>query len=367
MRSKHMGKPVYQELELLEGREVGGKRPSWLITLRGYNSVEKASDLVGSTLLVSERPTLNDDEYYIPDPVGMAVILQRTGEEVPVVDQQRRLVEIDPPAGLLELKSPPTNESKRQKAKLKKDGKEKRKLPERLSGLKKKMLDYWADAHSGGTVDWDRISAAGLGRKEMSSLQSHLPTFLGGGTRLYVKGAIDLGLAGRKSLFQLQAERLLIVQELSRMVTNVTTKPCIPWIVMTIDATDTSTRAYFEDNEFWGLDRSQVALLEVVGEEEFAPVKNAPAAGVSDTVDTARCSVKSLTKRLPPLTASKTAICILASPSIYKSNIRVGHVVCRVEVRGRILCCPSRCAKSCLLKAASVMATGQQVGAETEE
>ncbi|KAL3698343.1 hypothetical protein R1sor_012419 [Riccia sorocarpa] len=40
VRSKHMGRPVYQEVELLEGREVGGKRPSCLITLKGYNSVE---------------------------------------------------------------------------------------------------------------------------------------------------------------------------------------------------------------------------------------------------------------------------------------------------------------------------------------
>lgn len=36
----------------------------------------QASDLVGSTLVVTERPSLSDDEFYIPDLVGMAVILQ---------------------------------------------------------------------------------------------------------------------------------------------------------------------------------------------------------------------------------------------------------------------------------------------------
>ncbi|KAL3700076.1 hypothetical protein R1sor_018098 [Riccia sorocarpa] len=371
VRSKRMGKPVYQEVELLEGREVGGKRPSWLITLKGFNSVEKASDLVGSTLLVSERPTLNDDEYYIPDLVGMAVILQKTGEEigtildvyntggdtdllqvertdvasgqkvwipfvtqiVPVVDQKRRRVEIDPPAGLLELNSP--GESKHEKAKLKKDAKEKRKLRERFSGVKKKLMaigqTHILEGLSTGTEsqqqelvsqllridfslfhralkhvlplsestgrerdefswkpplnfpcsDWQEIDAClqqedtetdggdtfrwwkgGLqliadGRVAVVVLAGGEGTRLAG-KGLCVKGAIDLGLAGGKSLFQLQAERLLIVQELSRMVTNVTTKPCIPWIVMTSDATDASTRAYFEDNEFWGLDRSQV-------------------------------------------------------------------------------------------------------------
>ncbi|KAL3698340.1 hypothetical protein R1sor_012416 [Riccia sorocarpa] len=48
VRSKHMGRPVYQEVEL----KITGREGSWKKT--------PASDLVGSTLLVSERPTLND-------------------------------------------------------------------------------------------------------------------------------------------------------------------------------------------------------------------------------------------------------------------------------------------------------------------
>ncbi|KAL2651794.1 hypothetical protein R1flu_019922 [Riccia fluitans] len=374
VRSKIMGKPVYEEVELLKGREVGGKRPSWLITLQGFNSVEKASDLVGSTLLVSERPTLNDDEYYIPDLVGMSVILKETGEEigiildvyntggdtdllqvkrtdgasgqkvwipfvaeiVPVVDKERRRVEIDPPAGLLELNS--SSETKDEKARRRKDVKEKRKLRERFSGLKKKLMAigqmHILEGLSSGTesqqqelvsqllsIDFGSFHQAvqdvlpqseSSGRERNKILSKPPPYFpcanwreidacleqeeitrsggntfrwwkeglqliadgrvavvvLAGGqsTRLgekgsSVKGAIDLGLAGGKSLFQLQAERLLIIQELSRMVMHVTTKPRIPWIVMTSDATDMSTRAYFEDNKFWGLDKSQVWFL----------------------------------------------------------------------------------------------------------
>jgi UDP-N-acetylglucosamine pyrophosphorylase len=37
-------------------------------------------------------------------------------------------------------------------------------------------------------------------------------------------------------------------------------KPQIPWLVLTSDATDVPTRAFFEENSYFGLDESQVIL-----------------------------------------------------------------------------------------------------------
>ncbi|BFI24597.1 16S rRNA processing protein RimM [Marchantia polymorpha subsp. ruderalis] len=372
VRSKAMGKHVYHEVELLQGREVGGKRPSWLIKLKGFNSIEKASDLVGSTLVVTERPSLSDDEFYIPDLVGMAVILQESGQEigvivdvyntggdtdllqvkrtdgsssqkiwipfvkeiVPIVDKDGRRVEINPPAGLLELNSP--GESKDEKVKRKQELKEKRKVRERFAGLKKRLtaigqthilegllsgtesqqqdlvnqllsIDFasfqralqdvlplpdlsprqqghdsrreppsafpcanWQELHTwldqeesstenGDVCRWwtDGLQLIADGRVAVVVLAGGQSTRLGDNAST-VKGSIDLGLVSGKSLFQLQAERLLIVQELAKLVTGSESRPCIPWIVMTSDATDEYTQAYFEDNEFFGLDSAQV-------------------------------------------------------------------------------------------------------------
>lgn len=37
--------------------------------------------------------------------------------------------------------------------------------------------------------------------------------------------------------------------------------PQIPWIVLTSDATDVSTRSFFEKKEYFGLKESQVKLF----------------------------------------------------------------------------------------------------------
>lgn len=37
-------------------------------------------------------------------------------------------------------------------------------------------------------------------------------------------------------------------------------RPQIPWLVLTSDATDVATRAFFEENAYFSLDESQVIL-----------------------------------------------------------------------------------------------------------
>ncbi|XP_024373294.1 UDP-N-acetylglucosamine pyrophosphorylase isoform X2 [Physcomitrium patens] len=88
----------------------------------------------------------------------------------------------------------------------------------------------------------------------------------GQGTRLgpgapVAKGMLELSVPEPKSLFQLQAERLLLVEELAAFVTDDTIKRRIPWLVMTSDATDLATRTFFEEKNFFGLEKSQVWFL----------------------------------------------------------------------------------------------------------
>ncbi|HAP00060.1 MAG TPA: UDP-N-acetylglucosamine pyrophosphorylase [Fibrobacteres bacterium] len=78
----------------------------------------------------------------------------------------------------------------------------------------------------------------------------------GQGTRLGhegPKGTFDIGLPSGKSLFQLQAERLLKLS-----------KDCgktVPWYIMTSRDNHAATTAFFEVNHFFGLNRNDVMFF----------------------------------------------------------------------------------------------------------
>lgn len=82
----------------------------------------------------------------------------------------------------------------------------------------------------------------------------------GQGTRLGTsdpKGMYDIGLPSRKSLYWIQAEKILRLKELVKEkmgVDNVS----IPWYIMTSFATDKKTISYFEANNYFGLDKSEI-------------------------------------------------------------------------------------------------------------
>ncbi|KAG0451594.1 hypothetical protein HPP92_026365 [Vanilla planifolia] len=70
-----------------------------------------------------------------------------------------------------------------------------------------------------------------------------------------------IGLPSGKSLFQLQAERILRVQRLAAQTIDGSVMP-IHWYVMTSPFTDEATRKFFESHKYFGLDAEQVTFFQ---------------------------------------------------------------------------------------------------------
>lgn len=112
-------------------------------------------------------------------------------------------------------------------------------------------------------ADLQRWHKAGL--KQVAENKVAAVLMAGGqGTRLgssAPKGCFDIGLLSQKSLFQLQAERILKLQELAQKAHGVQSA-IIPWYIMTSGPTRKPTEEFFEKHHFFGLDKSNVTIFE---------------------------------------------------------------------------------------------------------
>ncbi|PPR92795.1 hypothetical protein GOBAR_AA27876 [Gossypium barbadense] len=77
----------------------------------------------------------------------------------------------------------------------------------------------------------------------------------------HVQGMSYIGLPSGKSLFQLQAERILCVQRLAAQAKN-EGSVTIHWYVMTSPFTDDATRKFFESHKYFGLEAEQVTFFQ---------------------------------------------------------------------------------------------------------
>ncbi|KAF9314131.1 UDP-N-acetylglucosamine pyrophosphorylase [Podila horticola] len=130
-----------------------------------------------------------------------------------------------------------------------------------LAPLPEECFDSILEASSDKTQEWQTI-----GLNQMAQNKVGVILLAGGqGTRLgssAPKGCYDISLPSSKSLFQLQAERILKLQRLAQQQPDAVANVTIPWYVMTSGPTRPATVAFFQENDYFGLSSENVVFFE---------------------------------------------------------------------------------------------------------
>lgn len=85
----------------------------------------------------------------------------------------------------------------------------------------------------------------------------------GQGTRLgvsYPKGMYNVGLPSKKTLYQLQAERITKVQSMAQISTG--KSGTVMWYIMTSEHTQDATLEFFKSHNYFGLDAANIVFFE---------------------------------------------------------------------------------------------------------
>jgi len=108
---------------------------------------------------------------------------------------------------------------------------------------------------------WEAAGLKAIAEGKVAAL-----TLAGGqGTRLGFdrpKGEYDIGLPSHKTLFQLQAERIVCLKARASAEGAGGRPVSLPWYVMTSPMTDADTRAFLAENRYFGLPEADVVLFE---------------------------------------------------------------------------------------------------------
>ncbi|KAI8377415.1 nucleotide-diphospho-sugar transferase [Radiomyces spectabilis] len=131
-----------------------------------------------------------------------------------------------------------------------------------LEPLSEQVFDSVLKASSSTLNDWETIGLTQIAQGKVAVI-----LMAGGqGTRLgssAPKGCYDINLPSKKTLFQLQAERILRLQTVAaKYATDPNSDIVIPWYIMTSGPTHQPTYDFFRANNFFGLKEENIIFFE---------------------------------------------------------------------------------------------------------